>query len=338
MLAQRPLASLSDVLANMRVVSVPMRVKFRGVNHRESVLLEGPAGWAEFAPFLEYGDHEAANWLASALEAAWQGYPTALRTSIPLNATVPAVAPSQVESVLANYDGEIHEVKVKIAERGESIADDVARVAAVRELLPDAGIKVDANMGYSHSQAVEALTRLAPYSLLYAEQPAATVEGLARVRATLQDAGVRVPIAADESVRKAEDPLLVARAGAADLLVIKAAPLGGVRKALDIVQLSGLPCVVSSALETSVGIATGVALAAALPQLPYGCGLGTVSLMTADVTRQSLVATDGQIPVRAVTPEPDLLDALSAQPERIAWWEQRVRRCYEVLEARGRRR
>ncbi|MBM7051921.1 MULTISPECIES: o-succinylbenzoate synthase [unclassified Rothia (in: high G+C Gram-positive bacteria)] len=327
-----PLPALTDVLEQVHVVSLPLRVKFRGVLERETLLLKGAAGWGEFAPFLEYEDAEASAWLASALESAWQGYPKPLRSSIALNATVPAVSADQVESVLARYEGEVREVKIKVAEPLQTLADDLARVAAVRELLPQAGIKIDANMGWSHSQAIEALTRLEPFDLLYAEQPVASIEGLARVRQELNDKGHKVLIAADESVRKAQDPLLVAQAGAADVLIIKAAPLGGVRRALSIVEASGLPCVVSSALESSVGIATGAALAAALPELPFGCGLGTVSLMGADVTSEPLVAKNGELPVRAVEPETDLLRRHAVSPERRHWWIERLRRCYEYLE------
>jgi O-succinylbenzoate synthase len=231
-------------------------------------------------------------------------------------------------------------VKVKVAERGQSLADDVARVAAVRAALPDAALRVDANAAWSVEEAVAALTALAPYGLEYAEQPAPGVDGLAEVRSRLAEAGVRVPIAADESVRKAEDPLRVARAGAADLIVVKAAPLGGVRRALEIVREAGLPAVVSSALDTSVGLAAGVALAAALPELPYACGLGTGALFADDVVRPPLVARGGSLPVGPVTsgavePDSDLLAKHAAPPERREWWLERLRRCYGVLVGDG---
>ncbi|GAA4789269.1 o-succinylbenzoate synthase [Rothia endophytica] len=330
------LPPLETVLAQTRVVHLPMRVKFRGVTLRETALIQGPAGWGEFAPFLEYEPDEAAAWLACALEAAWLGYPAPLRESVPLNATVPAVPPAQVAGVLASYRGEVHEVKVKVAEPGlpfaESLAQDCARLAEVRKHLPDARLKIDANMGWSEDQAGQALTALSDYDLIYAEQPVETVEGLAKVREVLRSAGNSLLIAADESVRKAEDPLRVARLGAADLLIIKAAPLGGVRRALSIVEAAGLPAVVSSALESSVGIRTGAALAAALPDLPYGCGLGTVSLMSKDVTSNPLVAVDGQLPLRDVEPDPALLQELAAPADRVAHWHHRIRDCYRLLE------
>ncbi|MGA7207072.1 MAG: o-succinylbenzoate synthase, partial [Specibacter sp.] len=270
--------SLDEILASAHVVTLPMRVKFRGVLEREVLLLDGPAGWAEFSPFVEYDDAESARWLASALEAGWLGYPEAVRDWIPVNATVPAVSAAEVPAVLGAFDA-VHTVKIKVAEPGQSLAQDAGRVGAVRHLLPDALIRVDANGGWDVDQAVQALQMLSVFGLEYAEQPVASVAEMAAVRRAL---GGSVLIAADESVRKATDPLAVARAGAADLLVVKAAPLGGVRRALEIVAEAGLPAVVSSALDSSVGIRAGLALAAALPELPYACGLGTVSLMAAD--------------------------------------------------------
>ena len=229
------LPPLGDLLAGMRVVSLPLRVRFRGVEHREAALVEGPAGWGEFAPFLEYGAAESSRWLAAAVEAAWEGFPEPVRSEVPVNATLPAVAPDQVAAVLARYDG-CRTVKVKVAERGQSLADDLDRVAAVRDLVgPDVRIRVDANGGWDVDQALAALGALAAYGLEYAEQPCPTVEELAELRRRLARSHLDVPVAADESIRKAEDPLRVAREGAADLVVVKVAPLGGVRRALEIV-------------------------------------------------------------------------------------------------------
>jgi len=318
---------LTDLLSAARVVTLPMRVKFRGVLEREVLLLEGPAGWAEFSPFLEYHDDEASRWLAAAIEAGWQGFPTAVRSVIPVNATVPAVPAEQVGEVLASFDA-VHTVKIKVAEAGQSLADDARRVGAVRHLLPDAKIRVDANGGWNVPQAITALTMLGVFGLEYAEQPVPTIEGLAAVRRAL---GGSVLIAADESVRKATDPLAVARAGAADLIIVKVAPLGGVRRALGIVAEAGLPAVVSSALDSSVGIRAGVALAAALPELPFACGLGTVALMAADVAAEPMVAVDGGIRVRDVAADPALLARYAASAERREWWLDRLRRCHALL-------
>ncbi|MGO2542127.1 o-succinylbenzoate synthase [Specibacter sp. AOP5-B1-6] len=321
------LPPLDQLVAAAHVVSLPMRVKFRGVETREVMVLDGPAGWGEFGPFLEYDDEESARWLASAVEAGWLGHPDPVRNWIPVNATLPAVSADLVPEVLNAFDG-LHTVKVKVAEAGQSLSEDAARVGAVRHLLPDAKIRVDANGGWSVGQAVAALRMLSVFGLEYAEQPVATIAEMAAVRSALKGT---VLIAADESVRKATDPLAVARAGAADLLVVKAAPLGGVRRALEIVAEAGLPAVVSSALDSSVGIGTGLALAAALPQLPYACGLGTVSLMAADVAAPSLVAAVGGMAVRDVVAEPELLARFAAPAERRDWWLERLRRCHALL-------
>ena len=322
--------SLDELLVSAHVVSLPMRVKFRGITEREALLLHGPAGWGEFCPFPEYDDAEASRWLAAAVEAGWQGFPAPLRTVIPVNATVPAVSADRVPEVLARF-GRVDAVKVKVAERGQTLDDDAARVFAVRSLLPHAAIRVDANGGWDVPSAVAALTRLAAVGLEYAEQPVPTIEGLAEVRSQLRAAGTPVLIAADESVRKESDPLRVARAGAADLLVVKVAPLGGVRRALDIVAQAGLPAVVSSALDTSVGIRAGLALAASLPELPYACGLGTVSLFESDITADPLVADDGGIRLRDVSADAGLLERFAASAERREWWLARLRRVHALL-------
>ena len=307
-----------------------MRVKFRGIMERETLLLQGPHGWGEFCPFPEYDDDESSRWLAAALEAGWLGFPAPVRDKIPVNATVPAVSAERVPEVLARF-GRVDAVKIKVAERGQSLGDDIARVNAVREALPNAAIRVDANGGWDIDQAVEALGKLSAVELEYAEQPVPTIEGLAEVRRRLAAAGTPVLIAADESVRKEDDPLRVARAGAADLIVVKVAPLGGVARALDIVEQAGLPAVVSSALDTSVGIRAGLALAAALPSLPYACGLGTVSLFNSDITLDPLVADDGAIQLRETVADPGLLEQYAAPVERQDWWRDRLSRVHSVL-------
>lgn len=322
---------LDAVLAGLRAVSIPMRVRFRGVTVREAALVEGPVGWGEFSPFLEYEPPEASRWLAAAVESAWRGWPAARRDAVPVNATVPAVPAEQVPAVLARFEG-CRTAKVKVAERGQSLADDLGRVAAVRDAMgPDARIRVDANGAWDVDQARAALGALAAYGIEYAEQPCASVAELKQLRLALARNGIDVPVAADESIRKAEDPLLVAREEAADLVVVKVAPLGGVRRALEVVQECGLPAVVSSALDTSVGMAAGVALAAALPELPYACGLGTVALLEGDVTAEPLTPHGGELPVRRVTADPDLLRRWAAPEDRQAWWRERVRACWAEL-------
>lgn len=321
--------SARELLATARVVSLPLVTRFRGVEHREAVLFEGPEGWTEFSPFLEYEDAEAAVWLAAAIDFGWRRQPEPVRDRVPVNATVPAVAAADVPAVLARFDG-CRTAKVKVAERGQTLADDVARVRAVRAAMgPEGRVRLDANGGWNVDEAEHAVHALAAFDLEYLEQPCASVGELAELRERIADWDI--PIAADESVRKASDPLAVARAGAADLLVVKAQPLGGVARALAVVADAGLPAVVSSALDTSIGLAMGVTLAAALPELPYDCGLGTASLLAADVTAQPLRPVDGMLPVGRVTPDAALLDRHAASDERRAWWLGRLERCAQLL-------
>lgn len=328
--------ALDDLLAAAVPVALPMRVRFRGLDVRETVIFRGATGWGEFGAFPEYPDAEAARWLRAGLEAAWGTWPELVRDVIDVNATVPAVAPEQVEGVLAGFDG-CRTVKVKVAERGQSLADDLARVAQVRALVgPAVHLRVDANAAWTVTEAREALTRLAAYDLQYAEQPCAQVAELAELRLQLARDGVDVPIAADESVRRAEDPLRVAREGAADLVVVKVAPLGGVASALQIVAECGLPAVVSSAIDSSVGIAAGVALAAALPEFDYACGLGTIGLLAADVAAHPLTPRAGQLrladaqAVVAADEQPGLVGR-ELTGERREWWLDRLARCHALL-------
>jgi len=322
-----------ELVANAHVVRLPLVTRFRGVVEREALLLHGPSGWGEFSPFLEYDDAEASAWLAAAIDAAWGGPVPGVRSEIPVNATLPTVPVHRIREVLERF-GEVRTVKVKVADAGETLAEDVARVREVRRILGAAGrIRVDANGGWNVDQAERAAHELAPFDLEYLEQPCATVAELAELRERLRD--WQLPIAADESVRKADDPLAVARAGAADLLVVKVQPLGGVARALRIVAEAGLPAVVSSAIDTSVGLAMGARLAAALPELPFDCGLGTAALLAADITSRPLTPVDGVIPVRDVEPDAALLAAHGAPPERVAWWHARLRRCAALLAASG---
>ncbi|GAA0427372.1 o-succinylbenzoate synthase [Acrocarpospora corrugata] len=301
-----------------RVFGIPMSLRFRGQTLREGVLLRGPAGWGEFSPFPEYGPAECARWLACAREAAFEGWPEPVRAAIPVNATIPAVPAAQAFE-LARASG-CATAKIKVAERGQSFAEDLARVEAVRDALGPAGrIRVDANGAWAVDEAVRRLKELDRFTLEYAEQPCATLDELARVRRR-----VSVPIAADESIRRAEDPLRVRAAEAADIAVVKVQPLGGVRNALRVVEACGLPAVVSSAVETSVGLAAGLALAAALPELPYACGLGTMSLLTGDVVVDSLTPVAGEIAVRR--PEVDEAALARVEIESPEW----VRRMEEA--------
>jgi O-succinylbenzoate synthase len=327
--AAASLPPLADILSTARVVALPLATRFRGVDVREAVLIEGPEGWTEFSPFIEYDDREASAWLAAAVDFGWMPQPAPRRDEIRVNATVPAVNAASVPAVLARFDG-CRTAKVKVAEPGQRLADDVARVRAVRESLGAPGrVRIDANGGWNVDEAEHAIHALAEFDLEYAEQPCATVAELAELRRRVKYMGI--PIAADESVRKAADPLAVARAGAADLLVIKAQPLGGVGRALALVAEAGLPAVVSSALDTSVGLAMGVALAAALPDLDYDCGLGTSVLFTTDVVTPALAPRGGVLPVGRVAPDAALLDRLAVPADRKEWWLARISRCHALL-------
>ena len=284
------------------VFSIPMHTRFRRVTERSGVLLQGPKGWGEFSPFPEYGPDIAVDWLRCAIEAATKGWPEPVRDSIPVNVTVPAVDPQRAHDIVAKSS--CSTAKVKVAEPGQALSEDEARVEAVRDALgPKDMLRVDANGAWTVEQAQKAIKALGRYELEYVEQPVATLEEMAVLRRS-----VDVPLAADESVRTADDPLRVAGLEAADVVVLKVQPLGGIRRALDVAEAAGLPCVVSSALETSVGISAGVALAASLPSLPYACGLATVALLDGDVATESLLPVDGAVSVGRPEPDPQLLE------------------------------
>ena len=311
-------------MSELYVYSVPMRTRFRGIDVREGVLLEGDAGWGEFCPFLEYDDRVAAAWLATAIEASATGWPAPVRDVVPVNCTVPAVGPERAREIAATSG--CTTAKVKVADHPNSLGEDVERLAAVRDGLgPDGFVRCDANGLWQVDEAVTAIRELdrAAGGLQYVEQPCRTIEELAAVRKR-----VDVPIAADESIRQAEDPLHVAVAEAADIAVLKCAPLGGVRRALEVAEAAGLPCVVSSALETSVGLASELALAGALPQLDYACGLGTIDLLAGDVVADSFVPVGGMLPVPRRPPAPDvaLLKRFAADDARAEWWRERLER------------
>src|SRR3954471_16575608 len=304
----------------MKVYAIPLRTRFRGITVREGVLVHGPAGWGEFCPFADYSDAESVPWLRAALEASEAGWPSPVRDRVEVNTTVPVVAPEKAHE-LVRASG-CRTAKVKVADPRVSLADDCARVEAVRDALgPGGAIRVDANMAWDVDTAVRAITGLdkAAAGLEYAEQPCPSIEDLAAVRRRV---GVR--IAVDESIRRAEDPLKVAVAGAADIAVLKVSPLGGVRRALEVAEACGLPCVVSSAVETSVGLAAGLALAGGPAELEFACGLGTISWLEGDVCASSLPPVDGYLPVPRQAPEPT--DAYPAPAGVEAAWRDRLAR------------
>ncbi|QIX28138.1 o-succinylbenzoate synthase [Nocardioides sp. JQ2195] len=301
------------------VYSIPLRTRFRGISVREGVLIEGEAGFGEWSPFLEYDPAEAEPWLRCAEEAAAGDWPAPVRDVVPVNVTVPATNAERAHEIVTR--GGCATAKVKVAERGQTLGDDLARLEAVRDAIGSTGlIRVDANGGWEVDEAISAIRALdrAAGGLEYVEQPCAAVEDLAAVRRA-----VEVPIAADESIRRAADPYRVRDLEAADIAVLKVQPLGGVRACLRIAEDIGLPVVVSSALETSVGIAAGVALAAALPELPHACGLATVQLFTDDVVARPLLPVDGMLPVQRPVVLDEALTRLAAAPERVAHWAGR---------------
>jgi o-succinylbenzoate synthase len=318
-------------MADARVWTIPMRTRFRGIDTRHGVLLRGAAGWGEWSPFEDYSDEDCVPWLHAAREAADRSWPAPVRDRVPVNVTVPAVGPPRAAEIVAASAG-CRTAKVKVAEAGQPESADLERVVAVRDALgPGGRIRVDVNGLWDVDTAVRRIRELdkAAGGLEYVEQPCRTVEELAAVRRQ-----VDVPVAADESIRRAVDPLRVARLEAADVAVLKVQPLGGVAACLRIAEQIGLPVVVSSALESSVGLAAGLALAAALPELPYACGLATLALLHGDVTSTPLVVVDGMLPV--VRPEPDLLDAVAADDETTARWTGRLRRVEALADSRRR--
>lgn len=314
------------------VYSLPLRTRFRGLLRREGMLIRGPAGWGEWSPFAEYTYPEIGPWWQAAREAAFVGFPAPVRDRVPVNVTVPAVDP-QTAHRLASSSG-CSTAKVKVAEPGQAFSEDEARVEAVRDALGGAGrVRIDVNGAWSVDDAVARLRRLARYGLEYAEQPCASVEELADLRRRLARAGIGVPIAADESIRRSGDPERVVALAAADIAVLKVQPLGGVRRCLDLADRLGLPVVVSSALESSVGLRAGLALAAALPELPYACGLNTAALLADDVTDEPLVAVGGELAVREVTVVDN--ERWHATPEVASWWRARWAGLPEQLRSRG---
>jgi O-succinylbenzoate synthase len=324
--------SLADLLHESRVYAIPLRTPFRGLTVRQGVLLRGPSGWGEFAPFDDYAPAASARWLSSTIEAAWGAWPEPVRDAVPVNAIVPAVSAEDARE-LVQASG-CTTVKVKVAQPGQGLTDDVERVAAVREALGPAGrIRIDANGAWSTSQAKESIAELAPFDLEYVEQPCATVGEMSELRAA-----VDVPLAVDEGIRTSPDPVtVVGIRDAADIVVVKVAPLGGVAAAVRVIEEYDKPSVVSSALESSVGLSAGLALAAALPHLPYACGLGTGQLLATDVVGEPLVPDDGWMDVRRPLVDENLLDERTRPVESNERWRQRLSDAYSELQAGGSR-
>ena len=313
---------------DIAILALPLRTKFRQIQTRELAIFRGQR-WAEFSPFLEYSDQEASQWLRAALSWANDPLPKLNRNIIKVNATLPAVPLEEISSTLRHF-GKFETVKIKVAETKE-LSQDIERVRKVRELFPDAKIRLDANGALDIESALFLASQLTELGLEYFEQPVATIPELKRLKQQLASKKIELKIAADESIRKAEDPLRVAEEEAADIAVIKVQPLGGIARALQIASDSGLEIVVSSALESSIGISQGLHLAAALPELNYDCGLATTALLAADVTLRPLLPQNGVMEVREVEPDQELIEKYSVGEDRKQWWLNRINRCLDLL-------
>lgn len=311
-----------QLLSTMQVVALPTKTNFRGVSTREVALFRGEYGWGEFSPFLEYGDLEASYWLASAIEAATSPRPSRLRNSIKVNGTIPAITNGeQLKAIIESYPG-CKTFKVKV---GDDISEDLLRLKLLATMRPHAAIRVDVNGLWSVDEALKNLAEI--YSqcqnIQYVEQPCASIEELFELKSR---ADFNLTIAADEVIRKAEDPFAINLQGAADVVMLKVQPLGGIKRSLAIAKHHGLPVVVSSALESAVGIHYGLELAASIPDLTLDCGLATGSLLASDVGELPII--DGAI---ALSDLDIKLDNLEVAPDRYEWWKNRAMRCAEIL-------
>jgi O-succinylbenzoate synthase len=313
---------LDDLLATLRVITLPTRTNFRGVTYREVALMQGPQGWAEFSPFLEYQPSECVPWLQSAIEAATKPRPKLYRNSVKVNGTIPALNdPADIEKIVASFPG-VETFKVKV---GDNLSEDIARLAKVRALRPNAKLRIDVNGNWSVATAINNLRSIYEKigAIEYVEQPCQSVEELRELRAKLK---VDVPIAGDEILRKSADPFKVDLNGAVDILALKVQPLGGIARAQKLAQHHNLPIVVSSALESAVGISHGLALAASFSEMNFDCGLATGSLLSANVGDLPIV--NGEIEVKRIEPN---FEGLEVSPERYKWWQDRLMKTWELI-------
>ena len=315
---------LDSILESLRVVALPTKTNFRSITVREVALIEGPAGWGEFSPFLEYGPEESLPWLQSAVEAAFVAPPPLLRGKIEVNATLPAVnGREKIEEVLSWYPGcQIAKIKV-----GDNFKEDLNRIRFAQEAIPELQIRLDVNGRWSVEQARQYLSEiyLQAGNIQYVEQPCATIQELRELKRTLE---VPILIAGDEVLRKAKDPFAIDLVGAVDIVMLKVAPLGGIERSLRLASHHGLPVVVSSALESAIGIWHGLRLAGALPQLNYACGLATGSLLQADVAPLPIV--NGAIEITEVVPSIQSLEAFAVPEDRLLWWKERMRKTWDL--------
>lgn len=313
---------LDSILDSLKVVALPTKTDFRSVKVREVALFEGPHGWGEFSPFIEYGPRECVPWLASAIEAATVASVGLQRSSIEVNATMPAInGKEQIAEVLSWFPG-CKTVKIKV---GADLKEDLARIESVCEILPSAKIRVDVNGSWSVGKATQAIHAIHDIcDLEYVEQPCVSLEDLRELKKRV---GIAVLIAGDEVVRKAQEPMSVDLHDAIDVLLLKVAPMGGIKRSLEIAAHHGKPAVVSSALDSAVGISYGLRLAAALPSLNYACGLGTGALLGVDIADIPIV--EGFMTVSSAVPDPTRLEEYSISADRLDWWRARIRQTWE---------
>ena len=304
------------LLETLRVIALPTKTNFRGITVREVALFKGEYGWGEFSPFLEYDDAEASHWLACAIEAATTPRPQLFRTSVAVNGTIPALNDSvQLQTIVESFPA-VRSFKIKV---GNNLVEDLARVQIIRQLRPEAKIRVDVNGLWSLDQAEAFLTAVG--EIEYVEQPCATIEELKELKRRTS-----VKIVGDEILRKADNPFEIDLTGAVDYLMLKVQPLGGIKRAHAIAEHHKLPIVVSSALESAVGINYGLTLAASFEEMNFDCGLGTGSLLAQDVAHLPIV--DGKIEITVFEPQ---FDGLDVAPDRFEWWKNRIMRCAELL-------
>ena len=311
-----------QLLDTLRVIALPMKTNFRGINLREVALIKGSHGWGEFSPFLEYDDAESSHWLASAIEAATQPRPKLFRSSVAVNGTIPATNDMKVvDDLVASYPG-VKTYKVKV---GDNLSEDIVRLARIRSLGRKVNIRIDVNGLWSVEQALTNLyafyENVGPFE--YVEQPCATLDELRELKSKIR---IPLKIAVDELIRKSEDPFALDLQGAADIVMLKVQPLGGIKRAHAIAQHHKLPVVVSSALESAVGINYGLTLAASFEEMSFDCGLATGSLLAKDVAH--LPITDGMMQISEFEPQ---LDGLDVAPDRFEWWKNRIMRTAELL-------
>ena len=306
-----------QLLDSLRIIALPMKTNFRGISVREVALFKGPHGWGEFSPFLEYDDAESAPWLASAIEAATTPKPKLYRTSVAINGTIPALNdPQDLKTIVDSFPG-VKSFKVKV---GSNLAEDLARVNVIRQLQPHAKIRIDVNGLWNVDQAEQFLTSVG--EIEYVEQPCATVDELRELKSRTS-----VKIVGDEILRKAPNPFDIDLSGAIDFLMLKVQPLGGIKRTHALAEHHNLPVIVSSALESAVGINYGLMLAASFEEMNFDCGLGTGSLLAADVAQLPIV--DGKIEISEFEPQ---LDGLDVASDRFEWWKNRIMRTAELLQ------